>query len=215
VLALGGIQVAQQAGNVPTPLHVSIDENYYAWHYWLPLLINALAVLSSGLAVALLWRQTRGTEEAIKAAFISAEAAKKSADALVAADRAWVMFKPTFKMKGSLLGFLHPTPVRKGFVDIEIENVGKTPAFLGELSFQAGLFVTKTNLFDESPNYEAPQVFEKSLLGSGVPGGQRAEVSANGNESNCLQKLADGTLILFVYGRIKYQDAYSQVRETR
>jgi hypothetical protein len=178
------------------------------WHGTFGLIINGMLALFAGATLRQIWLQTKANQ-------VSAEAARMSAEALIAAERGWLLLTPTdWNHKLRTFGPAMKTQFQK--FPIAIKNVGKTPVRIKAFSMR---YVVLDNLSElpDTPNYSAPKLYDGFLL---VPQDSYAEtVVLEGYEATQLGDLAQslefGKKHLYAYGYVQYVDDFNRDRETR
>jgi len=134
---------------------------------------------------------------------ISARAAKDSADALVASERAWVMLKVDFnRLLGQALDGDISTCV---YVDIVFRNFGKTPALIDEVCCNLGLF----DWFPETQDFASMEPYDS--VPEEIRAGKRSKPRLY--QPQCIgQKTSDN--VMMIYGIVKYRDIFGHKRST-
>lgn len=93
---------------------------------------------------------------------------------------------------------------------IEIRNYGQTPAY--ETTTESGVKLAKFPLVEELPLRAEPPA-GKVIIGPGTPIHNMLPAQRQLTEAE-IQQLRDGSMAIYVFGRIKYRDAFKRRRET-
>jgi hypothetical protein len=181
---------------------------------WLAI-VGFLQVIGIGAQTYLYFRQTLLMRKSLNVSRKAARIAGKSAEALIAAERGWLLLTPTdWNHKLQTFGPAMKTQFQK--FPIAIKNVGKTPVRIKAFSMRY-MVLDSLSVLPNEPNYPAPTVYEGRLL---VPQDSYAEtVVLEGYENNELgelvQALQFGRKHLYAYGYVEYMDEFNRKRETR
>lgn len=175
--------------NISDP--ASVPESW-SWHdKWL-WGANILLVIVGFGTIAILWRQTHH---------------------IVTSERAWMVTEPCDasippEIKGITTGVRHV-----GF-SVRFKNMGKTPAFLLEIRYSGKVLSSKEKLPEVPPEYEEREIFKWG--GKGLPLLPQDFILKNHVNTWAKEPvLIDrGSDILWIYGYIKYRDAFGENRET-
>jgi hypothetical protein len=178
------------------------------WQGTFGLILNAALAAVAVATLYVIWLQTKATQ-------LSAEAARTNADALITAERAWLLIAPTeWNPKMETLGSAAQTQFQK--FPVAVKNVGKTPAHISAFAMRYLVLNSLSELQDE-PDYPSPTLYSGRLL---VPQDSYAEtVCLEGWEQSKLgelsQLLSFQKKLLYAYGFIKYKDDFGKDHETR
>jgi hypothetical protein len=206
-----------------------ITDHQRDWLDYITLCINSILACVGAAGVFAAWRglpgifrQAKATEDAANAAKESAEATLKQVNIAINADRAWVFVSVAhweFTEEDEGDGILYHVKVT-----IELENFGKTPAFL--ISAQCGASFAKSfaKVDDESilsSFDDAYQVGDVERLP--LPPGKQVKVveatSADSLDKAEWQKFVNVGGYWYrppiAYGVIRYRDAYGNERTTK
>ncbi|MGB6130727.1 MAG: hypothetical protein WBG54_03020 [Acidobacteriaceae bacterium] len=175
--------------NITNP--ASMPESW-SWHdKWL-WGSNILLVIVGFGTIAILWRQTNH---------------------IVTSERAWMVTEPCDakippEIKGKTTGVRHV-----GF-SVRFKNMGKTPAFLLEIRYSGKVLPSKERLPEVPSEYEEREIFKWE--GKGMPLLPQDFILKNHVNTWAKEPvLIDrGFDILWIYGYIKYRDAFGENRET-
>lgn len=157
-----------------------------------------------GTMILIYW-QSRATAEAAKAALLQA-------NHIVTSERAWMI------AEGGDAGIPPEvegaTGIRWTEFSVRFVNKGKTPAFLIEAGYCARVLPHGEELPTIQPPYGEKEIFKWD--GKGLPLLPGADVRKNhlGTWANDPVKITRGFDVLWIYGYIKYSDAFGSVRET-
>jgi len=203
--------------------------NYKSSEWWLVYLTAALVFVTFGLTIytARLWRatkvlakdakdtadrQTTEMQESLRIAEINAratekaaEAAKKSADAIPATERAFIFV--TVEFKGGNMSTLEDGHHCGTFV-AKITNYGKTPALLSKLYFEQVVQADFPAKFTETPDTNFPP-------GCAIGVGSQELVSCSFKINPAdFTKIESNEIKWFCYGRVEYTDVFSNLHKT-
>ena len=164
------------------------------WHFWLPFWLNLVIAIVGLVTVVAVFGQLR---------------------ALIVSQRAWVIFTPdVFDAQKETFG----TAAKKDLnqTSLALKNVGPTPAHIVSVSLR---YVQLPSLvvLPLFPNYAEPRDRSGLLL---VPADSTNELASleglEGNSaSDFIPKLADRSIVLYVFGYVQYRDSFNRFRETR
>lgn len=191
----------QQSGSKPKGWHklITWPEGITAW----------LIMLTLG---AIIW-QACETRKAAEAARDAAKAALLQANHMVTSERAWMIAQPCNpnippEIEGMTTGIRHV-----GF-SVRFKNVGKTPAFLLEIRYSGKVLHSNEHLPDVHPEYEEREIFKWE--GEGLPLLPQDNILENHVNTWAKEPvvITRGFDVLWVYGYIKYRDAFGKNRET-
>ncbi len=175
--------------------------------------ITALFTIVLAFSTIALWRSThklwKAGENQISVARDGAEAAKRSADAAIGSERAWVLLTIDEENFEECLekGIDEKTrPCAK----FHFKNYGKTPAFLTDVSSQLTLDTELPK--DISYKSNVPWV-DEIILAPGETYPYLAILPTLTVEQAF--ELSEGHLYLWLYGRVIYRDVWGNERETR
>lgn len=180
-----------------------VDED---WHYWVPVGVNAsLAFIGFVTAVAVV-SQARSNQ-------IAADAALKSAEAVIGSQRAWVMVElDNYNPQKPIYGPAINTDLKS--IVLCIRNVGPTPARLTFVSFRC-ILTNDVNALPVEPEYSEP-VRQTDLL---VPEDFFQLIvqleNPAGHSSEELNLLALNDWAIYTFGYVKYTDVFGKDRTTR
>jgi len=156
--------------------------------------------------------QSWETRRAADAASSAAQAALLQADHMITSERAWMIAEAEDahippEIEGA-------TGIRWTGFSVRFINKGKTPAFLLEAGCHGKVLPHGESLPVNQPPYEEKEIFK--WAGKGLPLLPGADVQKNhlGTWANDPVKITRGYDVLWVYGFIKYADAFEVVRET-
>jgi hypothetical protein len=146
-------------------------------------------------------------EKLATAASDNAIAAKDSADALKAADRAWILAKPYLPDKLLPVGEHRVTRFMWS-----IKSVGRTPARIIETDAVIWRVADMTTI-PAQPRYEGdrPMILSNFLLvpKDSIPIYWMIEPAGQGLSMEEVSRIREGTLTLFAYGFVRYCDVYA------
>ena len=138
---------------------------------------------------------------------------KRQTEHIVTSERAWMVAEPCDpdippEIEGMTTGIRH---VR---FSVRFKNMGKTPAFLLEIRYSGNVLPSKEQLPAVHPEYEEREIFKWE--GGGLP--LLPQDNIHKNHVNTWAKepvlITRGFDVLWVYGYIKYGDAFGENRET-
>lgn len=172
---------------------------------WVQAIAAAAVVVLSFVTLAVLVVYAYDTHTLAKTSKVSAEAALLNAKAVMDSERAWMIaeMNPLSKsMTGSSTFKIAP----------RMRNKGKTPAFIVE-SATSAVVLPKGNSLPKTPN-AYPSVAKWD--GRGVPLAPEGEIGGDFfGEFHDEQGVLKGDWVLWVYGYVKYHDAFlREIRET-
>jgi hypothetical protein len=188
-------------------LDVSACQRSYYWDWlfspnapnWALVIVGVAGVIAAIWTLKILGRQTKATE-------IAADAAKVSADALIASERAWVMVDLEKQDDGALIvdGMGGWGPHTSACVRCICSNQGKTPAQIREK--RICLFVTSASkTLPKKPN------FDDGIINTQPhdlwPGQQSLPDWPEGIRGNGHAASDD---MIVVYGVVKYRHMFSE-----
>jgi hypothetical protein len=196
-------QNKSQSGSVIQRIEVVPQSD--SWFKWYVFATFIIAVLNLG-ALAVFWLQRKAmsgqlkemvearkqTDCLIRQAEISANASKKSADALVASERAWVM-ADLFCPPG---GLINKEPQASLHVYCVCKNEGKTPAWITEINCELAFVETLAGLPDFSK--AQPCRFEPESIAAG----QERRYPLD------LRCVYEHDKLFIVYGMVKYLNMF-------
>jgi hypothetical protein len=195
-----------RAINVTNPTPAPVPWGVREWVTWWADLL--LAIVGVGTLIVVCVQAQRMKEHAEEFKKIAA-AAFLNAQAVINAERAWMVANaenlhiPHSQWSNEIVGF-----------DIRCVNKGKTPAFLLEMGNHGITHPRGTLLPAVQPPYE-PQYVEK-WDGDGLPLQPGADMVRHLIIiTSCPEKIHIGQDDLWIYGYIKYRDAFGVDRETR
>jgi hypothetical protein len=171
--------------------------------------VGAWAVILTLLAIA--W-QSAETHAAARATQDSVRAAEKQTEHIITSERAWMIAEAGDagippEIEGA-------TGIRWTEFSVRFVNKGKTPAFLLEVGYCGQVLPYGEKLPTVQPPYREKEI--SKWEGKGLPLLPGAAVHKNhvGTWANDPVKITRGFDVLWVYGYIKYGDAFGFVRET-
>jgi hypothetical protein len=184
----------------------------FQWHiavkqadWWL--FFAAMATL-----LVIIW-QTIQTRRAAEATRDAAKAALLQANHTVTSERAWMIAEPGDagippEIEGS-------TGIRWTDFSVRFVNKGKTPAFLLEVGYCGTVLPQGEALPGIPPPYKDKEISKWG--GKGLPLLPGADFRKNhlGTWASDPVKIKRGFDVLWVYGYIKYGDAFGSIQETR
>ena len=178
----------------------SLDSLYrrYMW-------ATIIGVVGGLIGVVVLICQTIATRT-------SAEAALRQANHIITSERAWMVAEPgDANIPPEIEG---ATGVRWTEFSVRFVNKGKTPAFLIEIGYQGKVLPRSEKLPFIQPLYKGKEISRWG--GKGLPVLPGADVRKNhlGTWASDPVKITRGFDVLWVYGYIKYADAFGFARET-
>jgi hypothetical protein len=157
-----------------------------------------------GTMILIYW-QSKATADAAKAALLQA-------NHIVTSERAWMIAEAgdagiPAEIEGA-------TGIRWTEFSVRFVNKGKTPAFLIEAGCCGKVLPHGEELPTIQPPYGEKEIFKWD--GKGLPLLPGADVHKNhlGTWANDPVKITSGFDVLWIYGYIKYSDAFEFVRET-
>ena len=160
--------------------------------------------IALGTMILIFW-QSNATADAAKAALLQA-------NHLVTSERAWMVAEAGDagippEIEGA-------TGIRWTEFSVRFANKGKTPAFLLEAGYRGKVLPHGETLPTIQPPYAEKEISKWD--GKGLPLLPGADVRKNhlGTWANDPVKITRGSDVLWVYGYIKYGDAFGFVRET-
>src|SRR6266850_8406258 len=175
------------------------------WSNWALVLVSIGAIIAALFTLRIIRRQTVATEVAANAARDNAGAALLAAQAMINAERAWLV--PTMHDPTEI-----NEPARSTLT--LITNTGKTPAIIVERA-HVGHCIKRDALLPEVPNYERGV----KIMGVGVPlaPGLVLPITAGIEDRRVSERIKNEELLLYVYGFVKYCDILdrTKIHETR
>jgi hypothetical protein len=169
--------------------------------------LNNWAVLAVTMwGIIILIKQTRATRKA-------AEAAEKSAEFIVNAEKAWILVTCTpFLPVGTEPGDLEPGGKPRAIrIPLKVMNYGKSPGWITSMAYEMTVVSAESDLPQE-PKYAERQLAgdERILAPDSVI--RIEDLIALRDEFVSVNAKEKG---MYVYGRIIYRDIFRQERETR
>src|SRR5579872_250267 len=151
------------------------------------------------------------------AAASNAEAAKASAEALMNAERAWVVAKPTnWNPQIQVTTLSTAGSVKRNAFSVNFKNVGKTPARLVETSMKYVILEGPIEELPMEPQYETPSSHEGMILPPHDEASEDRFGAVAFLQPNALffsegyEKLLDQKTFLYAYGFISYRDVHGR-----
>jgi len=177
----------------------SPDERIADYTWWLGAFTFALVVVSS-VQILFLIRTD-------KTARITAEAAKLSAGAAVAADLPHVFISEIILVENK--DAVWPEPLRSPFIKLEFKNYGRTPAFL----VQQSVNITTAKALPDSGVYSSMFEFPPGVAIERDAVRSNTFLAEHGNDLNTIADILERRTSLWIYGYINYQDFLGQFHE--
>jgi hypothetical protein len=182
---------------------------------------GVITAVAAVLIAVFTWTLWRSSEQMWRATNVAAEAAKRSADALMIAEQAQliaVLGVSNIAHTLSELSTYQPTseqaeaPKERVFVQYLLKNYGRTPAVLKEISHE----LQHWNRLPEELKYFPIPALPKELA---IPAGANTEslqaTLALPVTVEAARSISRGDSYLWLYGRAVYEDAFGRQREHR
>lgn len=181
------------------------EPQHWYQYLWSQNASNWALVFVAGVGLWFARRSLKAAEVVANSGNISAKAALLSAQAVIKAERAWMVGWPD-----------HSTEVDRGITyKCLIKNVGKTPARITEVSL-AIRKVASVPKMNPEPTFEKNEKTPFNMIVVApedfIPGSISLDPELTGVEHD---KLEIRALIVYAYGLVKYLDAFNGERETR
>jgi hypothetical protein len=189
-------------------------------HQYIALWLEGIALLA-----IFIWdridasQQHEQTLAQLRASHAAANAAKSSADALISSERAWIMAELKLVEPNAVSGITQPDNTIWTHVhfDLICTNAGTTPAWIFEQS--VCVEVTDRVIFSNTP-YPTPEILK--------PDGRHVQlfyqiwpvvkgdppIQSRGTTKCKGWATRDNRLYTYIYGVVRYRDAFSPLRET-
>jgi hypothetical protein len=199
----------------------------HPWYFqadWVTNWLYALLFLAAIAAAIIALRTLSAIKDQVTANAVSADAAKRSADALCDIERAWILVKQVGNPAGGWYNPLNPT-YTPGMV-FEFRVVGRTPAKVTNAHFRLHLVGAKPGIVPPEPDLPSLPNYNCSsqIRNSEIPEGGRVLAPEDTfrisltvpylTEDQWI-RLKDGKEVMCAYGFITYKDAFGNERETR
>lgn len=196
-------QVSQSTSNEKTAYKE--PPHWYASPEWW------LVILGFPILAFIGW-QTKETRKAAEATRDAAKAALLQANHTVTSERAWMIAEAgDAGMPPEIEG---ATGIRWTEFSVRFVNKGKTPAFLLEAGYCGKVLPHGENLPAFPPPFGEKEIFKWEGKGLPLLPGADVHKSHLGTWAVDPVKITHGFDVLWVYGYIKYGDAFGFVRET-
>lgn len=184
-----------------------------AWPNWALVIVGVGGILVAVRTLNAIASQAQTMERQTAATEKAAEAAKKSADAVINGERAWMVgTEPSYVVE------TNTGKIQNIFYGCSIKNVGKTPSRIQEV----GLTLRKIDSLekivpDPTPTYRKEEIRQFSGI-MVVPGESLAIRPVKLSEELSWAENAaidDHKLFVYGYGFVKYLDVFDYPRESR
>jgi hypothetical protein len=185
------------------------------WSNWVLAFIGFLGTSAAGITLYYLYQQIKLLRDQTEATKVAAIAAKDSADALIASERAWIM--TDLYWSADTKGLPNPTQlkvVESGNDSLTLDvclickNDGRTPAWILEKNIGCAIVET----LPEKPNFDFDPFLSHFSLGpEPVTVGGETKLRAT---VECEGRLGSGKTLI-VFGYVSYRDAFHPSRVSR
>jgi hypothetical protein len=187
----------------------------HGWPRWTdPVWSNWVLIVISGFAVLVAFRTLGALRNQNDTNKIAAEAAQRSADAVMDAERALILI-----LWDNMIHINPEAPngVLSHAFQWRFQNVGKSPAFIERISSR---FITLKTLDDlpPEPEYLPPKelVFESEpLLARRIFGPIYSPVESTFTFDELEREHRSKKCFLYAYGFVEYRDTYRRLHQTR
>ena len=182
---------------------------------------NAVTAIAALVVVIFAWTMWRSSEKMWNVTHAAAEAAKRSADALVVAEQAQLLAVFGASNVAHVLSELGahnpstsqvPAPKERVYVQYVLKNYGRTPAVLKEISHDLRHWA---RLPDELKYFPIPAMPKEVAIVAGASTETLQSTLTVPLTVEAAASIRTGDSFLWLYGHIVYDDAFGREREHR
>jgi hypothetical protein len=183
---------------------------------------NAITAVAAIIIAIFTWTLWRSSEKSWSANQVAAEAAKRSADALMIAEQAHLLavfgVSNIAHVLSDLAAYVPSAdenaapPKERVFVQYSLKNYGRTPAILKEISHE---LVHWNKLPEELKYFAVPAMPKELAIGAGGGTESLQCTLALPLTVEAATSIGRGDTFLWFYGHVVYEDAFGREREHR